>query len=77
MCDPWWNPAIEQQAIDRVNRLGQKREVKVIRFIAEDCIEEKILLLQEKKKQIADAILNKGAKAQKLTRDDLCMLFEA
>lgn len=52
LMEPWWNPAVEEQAMDRVHRIGQKEEVKIVRLIAKNSIEEKILMLQEKKKEI-------------------------
>ncbi|PRP75571.1 hypothetical protein PROFUN_15682 [Planoprotostelium fungivorum] len=76
ICDPWWNPAIEQQAIDRVYRIGQRRAVAVTRFVVESSIEEKILLLQEKKKEVADSALSGDVKQlKKLTLNDLRLLF--
>jgi len=57
LLDPWWNPAIEDQAIDRVHRIGQTREVVVTRFIIRDSVEERILRLQDKKRQLADGAL--------------------
>eukprot|EP01117_Protostelium_nocturnum_P008680 TRINITY_DN3114_c0_g1_i1.p1 TRINITY_DN3114_c0_g1~~TRINITY_DN3114_c0_g1_i1.p1 ORF type:complete len:970 (+),score=386.04 TRINITY_DN3114_c0_g1_i1:89-2998(+) len=76
LCDPWWNPAIEQQAIDRVYRLGQKRPVKVMRFVVENSVEEKIILLQQNKKMTADAVLSGEAiSTKKLTNKDLETLF--
>lgn len=51
--EPWWNPAVEEQAMDRVHRIGQKEAVKIVRLIAQDSIEERILMLQEKKKELA------------------------
>ena len=56
--DPWWNPFAEKQAIARAHRIGQDKPVTVIRYIAKDTIEEKILALQEKKKMISDDIIN-------------------
>ncbi|MCD9638829.1 hypothetical protein HAX54_022989 [Datura stramonium] len=50
LMDPWWNPAVEQQAQDRIHRIGQHKTVRIVRFVIEDTIEEKILELQEKKK---------------------------
>jgi len=50
MMDPWWSWAVEAQAIDRVHRMGQEKEVKVIRFVCRDSIEEKMLRIQERKK---------------------------
>ena len=54
--DPWWNPAVEQQAIDRSHRIGQTRNVFTYKFITKDTVEEKILALQEKKKSLAASI---------------------
>ncbi len=53
LADPWWNPAVEEQAIARAHRIGQTKKVVAIKFIAKDSIEEKILILQDKKRQIA------------------------
>jgi SNF2 family DNA or RNA helicase len=55
--DPWWNPAVEQQAIDRTHRIGQKKTVFTYKFITKDTVEEKILALQEKKKSLASSII--------------------
>eukprot|EP00850_Spirogloea_muscicola_P010002 SM000057S18432 [mRNA] locus=s57:569771:577747:- [translate_table: standard] len=55
LLDPWWNPAVEEQAMDRVHRLGQTRPVTVVRFIVRDSIEERILELQERKRHLAAA----------------------
>eukprot|EP00850_Spirogloea_muscicola_P022384 SM000291S10862 [mRNA] locus=s291:15897:20739:+ [translate_table: standard] len=55
LLDPWWNPAVEEQAMDRVHRLGQTRPVIVVRFIVRDSIEERILELQERKRHLAAA----------------------
>lgn len=55
--DPWWNPAVEQQAIDRSHRIGQTRNVFTYKFITKDTVEEKILALQEKKKNLAASII--------------------
>ena len=55
--DPWWNPAVEAQAVDRAHRIGQARQVFVYRLIARDTVEEKVLQLQETKRNLADAIL--------------------
>lgn len=61
LLEPWWNPAIEEQAMDRVHRIGQKEDVKVVRMIAQNSIEERILELQEKKKTLArEAFRRKG-----------------
>lgn len=58
LLDPWWNPFAENQAIARAHRIGQKNHVNVIRFIAKNSIEEKIMSLQQKKKEISDSIID-------------------
>lgn len=76
LLDPWWNPAIEAQAIDRAHRIGQSRAVFAYRLIAEGTIEEKIIALQASKRDLADAILGDDAGAlQRLTREDLDLLL--
>ena len=60
LIDPWWNGSAEEQAIDRVHRIGQERDVFVHRFIMRDSIEEKILALQQKKFQLANKALDKN-----------------
>ena len=74
--DPWWNPAVEAQAVDRVHRIGQTRPVFAYRLIARGTVEEKILELQGNKKQLADAILSadKSLMAE-LSADDLRLLL--
>ena len=59
--DPWWNPAVEAQAIDRTHRIGQERPVLAVRLIARDTVEEKVLELQRHKRALADAILGADA----------------
>lgn len=71
LLDPWWNPATEDQAIDRAHRIGQDKPVLVYRLVAEDTVEERILALQEKKRGLADAALAGAAGAQTWTREDL------
>ena len=56
--DPWWNPAVESQATDRAYRIGQKRQVEVVKLIAKDTIEEKIILMQEEKQELIGNILS-------------------
>ena len=56
--DPWWNPAVENQATDRAHRIGQKKKVCVVKLIAEDSVEERVLKLQEKKKLVIDATVS-------------------
>ncbi|MDD5298699.1 MAG: DEAD/DEAH box helicase [Rhodocyclaceae bacterium] len=74
--DPWWNPAVENQATDRAHRIGQDKPVFVYKLIVAGSIEEKILGLQEKKANLADGILSKdGAKAVKFSESDLAALL--
>ncbi|MEZ4233230.1 MAG: DEAD/DEAH box helicase [Polyangiaceae bacterium] len=75
LLDPWWNPAVEDQAADRAHRIGQERPVIVHRMVAEDSVEERILALQEQKRAIADAALGEADKALSLTREDLLGLL--
>ena len=76
LVDPWWNPAVEQQAIDRTHRIGQNKKVFAYKMICKDSIEEKILLLQAKKKTIADDLISAEAGFLKaLTKDDIVSLF--
>ncbi|KFK26107.1 hypothetical protein AALP_AA8G203600 [Arabis alpina] len=64
--DPWWNPAVEEQAMDRIHRIGQTQEVKMIRMIARNSIEERVLELQQKKKHLAnEAFKRRRGKDQK------------
>jgi SNF2 family DNA or RNA helicase len=77
LLDPWWNPAVEAQAIDRSHRIGQTQHVFAYRLICRGTVEEKILELQQKKRDLADAILsadNRGA-VQNLTREDIEFLL--
>src|SRR4029450_1156215 len=61
LLDPWWNPAVEMQAIDRAHRIGQTRRVFTYRLIARDTVEEKIADLQATKRELADALLSEEA----------------
>ncbi len=77
LLDPWWNPAVEAQAVDRSHRIGQTQHVFAYRLICRGTVEEKILELQQKKRDLADAILsadNRGV-IQNLSRDDLEFLL--
>jgi superfamily II DNA or RNA helicase len=75
--DPWWNPAVEAQAIDRAHRLGQIKPVIAYRMIARGTVEEKIVQLQKSKKQLADAVITADQSLlRKLSMDDLQVLFE-
>jgi superfamily II DNA or RNA helicase len=76
LLDPWWNPAVESQAIDRAHRIGQTRRVFAYRLIARDTVEEKVLALQENKRDLADAILHEDNRTlRNLTREDLELLL--
>lgn len=74
--DPWWNPAVEQQAIDRTHRIGQTKNIFAYRLICKDTIEEKMLILQERKRALAsDLVSEDNAFLKKLTKDDIAFLF--
>ncbi len=74
--DPWWNPAVEAQAVDRAHRIGQKRSVTAYRLICKDTVEEKILKLQETKRQLAESIINAdNSVLRSLTSEDLQLLL--
>jgi SNF2 family DNA or RNA helicase len=73
--DPWWNPAVEAQAIDRTHRIGQTQKVLAYRLLIKDSIEGKIRDLQKKKKALAEDVLGEEKFAQSLTLDDLRFLF--
>ncbi|MEX2607091.1 MAG: DEAD/DEAH box helicase [Kiritimatiellia bacterium] len=60
LLDPWWNPAVEAQAIDRAHRIGQTKKVFAYRIVSKDTIEDKILQLQDKKRDLAEAILTRN-----------------
>jgi SNF2 family DNA or RNA helicase len=76
LLDPWWNPAVEDQAADRAHRIGQTRSVMVYRLVAENTVEEGILALQARKRGLFEAALGEGDAAASLTRDDLLGLLE-
>lgn len=76
LLDPWWNPAVEAQAIDRAHRIGQTRRVFAYRLITKDTVEEKVLQLQETKRELADAIINAdNSLIRTLERKDLELLL--
>lgn len=75
LVDPWWNPAVEDQAADRTHRIGQDKPVMVYRMVARDTVEERILELQERKRKLADAALSEAGGAASITRDDLLALL--
>lgn len=74
--DPWWNPAVESQATDRAHRIGQERRVTVYRLITKHTIEEKIVELHAKKRNLARTLLDGGARAEKLSAAELVRLIE-
>ena len=73
--DPWWNPAIEQQATDRAYRIGQNKNVTVYHLISRHTIEEKILRLHKTKRDLADALLHDQNTTHALTLSDLKLLL--
>ncbi|MBP1625192.1 MAG: rapA 2, partial [Acidobacteria bacterium] len=76
LLDPWWNPAVEAQAVDRTHRIGQTQSVFAYRLIAKDTVEEKVLELQQTKRDIADAIINQdNSLLRNLSREDLAILL--
>jgi superfamily II DNA or RNA helicase len=76
LLDPWWNPAVESQAIDRTHRIGQTRPVFACRLVARDTVEEKILELQKSKRELADAVIEADQSlVAGLTRADLELLL--
>ncbi|WP_195987665.1 SNF2-related protein [Clostridium sp. D53t1_180928_C8] len=78
--DPWWNPAIEDQATDRAHRIGQKNVVEVIKLIAKDTIEEKVVQLQEEKREIINSVMSDDNlninNISKLTNEEILELFK-
>lgn len=73
--DPWWNPAIEKQAQDRIYRIGQKKNVTIYKLIVSDTIEEKIQLLQNKKRELFDQVINECKTPVKINIDELKALI--
>jgi SNF2 family DNA or RNA helicase len=74
--DPWWNPAVEEQATDRAHRIGQKNVVEVIKLITKGTIEEKIYKLQNRKKELSEAIIStKEVFINSLTKEEIMELF--
>jgi superfamily II DNA or RNA helicase len=76
LLDPWWNPAVEDQAADRAHRIGQDRPVIVHRLIASDTVEDRILALQERKRQLAETAVGDAGGAHAITRAELLALLE-
>jgi len=77
--DPWWNPAVENQASDRAHRIGQTKPVFIYKLVASNTVEEKILSMQQHKKQLADQTLNQGEQQamSNLTADQILALFQS
>ncbi|MEI6886017.1 MAG: DEAD/DEAH box helicase [Bacteroidota bacterium] len=75
MLDPWWNPAAEFQAINRAHRIGQDKKVIAYKFISAGTIEEKILLLQQRKQELADAFIPSGNPLKGLSNEEIKELF--
>ncbi|MCX7121155.1 MAG: DEAD/DEAH box helicase [Gammaproteobacteria bacterium] len=75
--DPWWNPAVEDQASDRAHRIGQERPVTIYRFIMQNTIEEKILSMHEHKRNLANELLSGQGISGKLSNEDLMSLITA
>jgi SNF2 family DNA or RNA helicase len=77
LIDPWWNTAIQQQAIDRTHRIGQNKNVFAYKMICKDTIEEKILMLQQKKKELSEGLVHEeDGFVKQLTEKDIEFLFE-
>ena len=75
--DPWWNPAAESQAIDRTHRIGQTRSVNVYRMVSEDTIEEKVVALQERKRDLFTSVIDSGSfSSGAITAADIRGLFD-
>lgn len=75
--DPWWNPAVEDQASDRAHRIGQQRPVTIYRLVTKDTIEEKIVDLHHRKRDLADSLLEGTQMSSKISTDDLLRLIQA
>lgn len=77
LLDPWWNPAVERQAVDRAHRIGRTRPVHAYRVVCEDTVEQRVLELQDRKRELAEAVLGEGsASLGSLQREDLDLLLQ-
>jgi SNF2 family DNA or RNA helicase len=74
--DPWWNPAVEDQASDRAHRIGQQRPVTIYRLVAQNTIEEKIIQLHSRKRELAESLLEGSDQASKLSTDEILALIK-
>ena len=74
--DPWWNPAVEDQATDRAHRIGQTKPVVAYRFVARDTVEEKVIALQDRKRALFDMTVEQGRfPVDQLTQEDIESFF--
>jgi len=73
--DPWWNPAVEDQASDRAHRIGQQRPVTIYRLVAKDTIEEKIVEMHNRKRDLADSLLKGSDMSGKIAGKELLELI--
>jgi SNF2 family DNA or RNA helicase len=71
LCDPWWNPAVEAQAIDRTHRIGQTQPVVAYRLVAADTVEQKILAMQKEKSALAASVVQEDSLANVLDLESL------
>lgn len=76
MMDPWWSPGMEDQAIDRIHRIGQQNSVKVIRFIIDNSVEEKMLRIQERKRMLGDVVDGDESERRQKRIEEIQMLFQ-
>ena len=74
--DPWWNPAVEDQASDRAHRIGQQRPVTIYRLVTENTIEEKIIKLHERKRNLANKLLEGGDMSGKMSAEYMLQLMQ-
>jgi len=78
LLDPWWNPAAEAQAVDRVHRIGQDKHVMVYRLVSANTIEQKVVALQERKRQLFGQVIDGGAlSGGQITADEIRGLLAA
>ena len=76
LIDPWWNPAVEMQAVQRAHRIGQRKVVKAVRFVTKDSVEERMMSLQDKKLLVFQGTVDGSTESlQRLTEEDLQFLF--
>lgn len=76
LVDPWWNPAVEDQAADRAHRIGQTKSVIVYKMVTKDTVEERILVLQDRKRQLAETALGGASQGASITKEDLLELLQ-